>query len=356
MSTSPMTSKERVRAAFAHKPVDRVPMMVLLGETWLIEREGLSFQDLREMSDLGTELIVTTYEKMGCDSVTTGLGCWIGLLEALGCPCEIDKKGAPIEVKPCFKDLSKFAEDVAALDRSKIRETLENSPLIQKMMEQTRLIKKAVGDTKYVCGQMVGPFSGASMMVDVKEFMILVGKKNPALVPLLEYVSDVCACLANMYVENGCDIIQTCDPCSSGDMISPRTYDQYVVPTLKQMLGQFKGHDNTMLHVCGKAGMRLPRVKELGIGGFSVDSPVDLKESMEVADGKVCMMGNFCPNSTLRLGKPEAVYAAAMANLEVAGLKGGYIMMPGCDMAATTPIENMQALVRASEDHAAKNA
>ena len=70
-----MTSKERVKAAFAHNPVDRVPMMILLGETWMIEREKISFKDLREMDDLGAELIVRTYDEMQSDSVTTGLGC-----------------------------------------------------------------------------------------------------------------------------------------------------------------------------------------------------------------------------------------------------------------------------------------
>ena len=167
-----MTSKERVKAAFAHNPVDRVPMMILLGETWMIEREKISFKDLREMDDLGAELIVRTYDEMQSDSVTTGLGCWIGLLEALGCPTEISKSGAPIEVKPCIHDV---AADISSLDRSKIRERLENSELIQKMMRQSREIKKLVGDRKSVAGQMVGPFSGASMMVGVKEFMILLG-------------------------------------------------------------------------------------------------------------------------------------------------------------------------------------
>jgi len=217
-------------------------------------------------------------------------------------------------------------------------------------------MKKIVGDDKYVCGQMVAPFSGASMMVDVKDFMIYVGKKNKNLVPLLEYMADCCATLANMYIENGADMVQIPDPCSSGDMISPKTYDQYVVPYLKAMKDQFKGHDNTLLHVCGKAGMRLPRVKELGFGGYSVDSPVDLKDAMEVAEGKVAMFGNLCPNEILRMGTPEQVYEKAYANCEIAGLKGGYVLMPGCDLAATTPLENIQSMVRASKDYAAKNA
>ena len=118
-----MTSKERMLAALSRQPVDRTPMMILLGETWLIERNNMSFKELRELPDLGTDLIVNTYGEMDCDTVTTGLGCWIGVLEAVGCPCETGKKGAPIEVKPCLR-LDHLGEDVAKLDRGKIPDIL----------------------------------------------------------------------------------------------------------------------------------------------------------------------------------------------------------------------------------------
>ena len=156
-----MTSKQRVQAAFAHQPVDRIPVMILLGESWLIDREKLSFKQMRELGDLGVDLIVSIYEEIHSDSVTSGLGCWTGVLEALGCPIKNTDVGAPIETKPCITDLEKY---VAALDHTKIRACLEESEIIQKIMEQTRRLKKAVGESKYVCGQMQGPFSGASMM------------------------------------------------------------------------------------------------------------------------------------------------------------------------------------------------
>ena len=171
--------------------------------------------------------------------------------------------------------------------------------------------------------------------------MILLGKKSPYIKPLLEYATDCCAEIANMYCENGCDLIQTCDPCSSGDMISPKMYEQHVVPTLEGLTSQLKNCETFLLHICGKAGMRLPHVKALGIDGFSVDSPVDLKESLEAAGKELTMVGNFNPNELLCMGTSEAVYAAA------------YVMMPGCDLAARTPLENILAMVRASSDYAA---
>lgn len=348
-----MNSKERLIAALKFKAVDRVPMMILLGETWLIEREGMSFREFIDLPDLGVDLIVNTYGDIGCDSVTCGLGCWIGCLEAAGCPIETEKKGAAIEVKPCIIEPEK---DVPQLNISDIPSMLDRSPLINKMMRQTQAMKKMVGEEKMVAGQLVGPFSAANMMVGVKEFMVLLGKRSPYVAPILEFTTAFCIELTKRYKENGADIIQVCDPCSSGDLISPVMYAKQVVPTLEKLYGAMQDYKTTMIHICGKAGMRLPEIMKIGINGFSVDSPVDIKTSMEQADGKVCMMGNFDPNGLLRLGSKKDVYEAAMANLKVAGMKGGYVLMPGCDLAAETPPENLKALVEASINFAAANA
>lgn len=346
-----MNSLERLTAALTFKPVDRVPFMILLGETWLIERDGLSFKDLRDMSDLGVDLICSTYANLGCDSVTSGLGCWIGCLEALGCPCKYDEIGAAIEVKPMIIDPE---VDVPKLKIEDIAKKLDESPLIDKMMRQTKVMDQAVGKDKMVCGQLVGPFSAANMMVGVKEFMTLLGKRSPYVKPLLEYTTEFCIEMSRRYRKNGAALMQIADPCSSGDLISPRMYKDLVVPTLEKFYGVMqKDYGITMLHVCGKAGMRLPEVMKLGINGFSVDSPVNIPDAIKEADGKVCMMGNFDPNGLLRLGKPKECYEAALTNLEAAGLGGGYVLMPGCDLAATTPAENLQALVEASKNFAA---
>lgn len=347
-----MTSKERLIAAMKFQPVDRTPFMILLGETWLIERDGLSFKDLRDMADLGVDLICGAYDDLGCDSVTSGLGCWIGCLEAIGCPCKIDEVGAAIEVKPVVIDPE---TDVAKLKIADISKKLDDSELIEKMMRQTREMKKAVGAEKMVCGQLVGPFSAANMMVGVKEFMTLLGKRSPYVAPLLEYATEFCRQIAHRYRENGADLMQVADPCSSGDLISPRMYKELVVPTLEKLYGDMqKDYGLTMLHVCGKAGMREPEILKIGINAFSVDSPVNIPEAMKEGDGKLCMMGNFDPNGLLRLGTAKECYDAAMTILVEAPTRTGYIMMPGCDLAATTPADNLRALVRAATDFAAR--
>lgn len=347
-----MTSKERLLNALKFRHVDRVPMMILLGETWLIARKNMSFKEFFDLPDLGVELIVSTYDDLGSDSVTSGLGCWIGCLEACGCPIEAERKAAAIEVKPCILEPDK---DVPRLKISDIPHMLDSSALIQKMMKQTAAMKKAVGNAKMVAGQIVGPFSAANMMVGVKEFMVLLGKRSPFVEPILEFASAFCSAIVQRYYENGADIIQVCDPCSSGDLISPAMYAARVVPALKILYGAMKDYEATMIHICGKAGMRLPEIMKLGINGFSVDSPVDMKSAIDEADGKVCMMGNFDPNGLLRLGTVQDVYEAAMLNIKITGTNGGYVLMPGCDLAAGTPPENIKAMVQASKDFSRVN-
>lgn len=83
-----------------------------------------------------------------------------------------------------------------------------------------------------------------------------------------------------------------------------------------------------------------------------MDASVNIPDAMKEADGQLCMMGNFDPNGLLKLGTPKEVYDAAIINLKAAGLNGGYVLMPGCDLAAGTPNENIKTLVRASLDFA----
>lgn len=346
-----MTSKERVKAAFEHRPVDRAPMMILLGCTWVTNRLGISFDDLYAMDDLGVAQIVQAFDEMGSDSVTAGLGYWMGCLNAIGCPIErTGQPGTSIEVKRCIHDIEK---DISALDISQIRAKLENSEIIQKLMRQARDVKRIVGDKKYVAGGLIGPFSAACMMADTRDFMVMVGKKSPYVQPLMDYVTAFCTEMANMFCENGCDMIMLCDPCSSGDLISPKNYQDWVVPSLAKMTAGLKNCDIFMLHICGKAGMRIPQVKAIGIKGYSVDSPVDLKEALDIAGQELTMLGNLNPNEALLLGSSDDVYAAAYANAEIAGLNGGFVMMPGCDIGPKTPLENIVAMTRAASDYAA---
>ena len=82
-----------------------------------------------------------------------------------------------------------------------------------------------------------------------------------------------------------------------------------------------------------------------------MDSVVDMKEAMDIIGETVAVIGNINPANSMLLGTPEKVYNESMENMKKIGDIGRYILMPGCDTPAKSPMENILALTKAAEDY-----
>ena len=263
-----MTSPERVVAAFAHEAVDRVPMIILDGGAWVCEHAGVSYDQMYATGDLGAQIVVDAYDLLGSDTITCGLGSWMGWLHGVGCPVNMSKIGKPMEVEPCLADI---VAEVPTLDPSTARASLEADEHVARMLEQTRNIKSIVGDRKLLITTLCAPFTAAGTMAGVSGYM-KIARKTPEIVdPLVDYAVAACAAIADLMCENGCDIIAFCDPSASGDMISPKLFERLSAPALKKLRGAVTSAKIFFLHICGNTIMRIPTVNTLGVDGFSID-------------------------------------------------------------------------------------
>lgn len=348
-----MTPKERINAAFAGEPIDHIPVTPFLeGGVWLMARENMSFNDLYKMDDLGVNMIVDAFLSMKSDLVMCGLGCWLGWLEAIGCPIDMNRIGSPIEMSPCFIDVAK---NPPLLDKSSIRAQLENSELVQKMMQQTREIKKSVAQTHHVVFPIVAPFSAVSIMVGMNELMLLLAEAPEVVPDLCDYAVECCSEMANMACENGADIVLLSDPVASANLISLAMYEKFAAPYLDKVLEKIDKCDDVLLHICGKALDRIPSIKQMKkIKGFSIDSVIDLKQALDAAGQDLIIIGNVDPIGIMLQGTAEDVYRETYKCAEIAGMDGRLFLMPGCDLAAGTKEENILAMTKASLDYAAK--
>jgi uroporphyrinogen decarboxylase len=67
---------------------------------------------------------------------------------------------------------------------------------------------------------------------------------------------------------------------------------------------------------------------------------------IQVLGGKLAFAGNMNPVAIMQKESPEGVAVAcreAIASAE--GSKGGYLLMPGCDIPPSVPFENVKAMV-----------
>ena len=348
-----MTSKERVFATMNFEPVDRPAVFPLEGSAWICKKHGLSYDDMFKLPDYGAQLLVDGFKEMKSDAIFVGGSVWMGWAHAFGSEINASGVGAPIDVKPAFADP---ASQIPELTDDEVREKLLGSYYVQCMLNQIKATKELVGDEIPLMSGHDGPFTACGVLIGMQEFMLALGKREPWVPKLIDFAVQCLAIYADLLVEAGTDILNCCDPVSSGDMISMMMFKKNVVPALAKYKEK-KVHKDTpvLVHICGNAGARVEQIRDFGAKFFSVDSMVDLEEMVAKCDHKMVMVGNINPAEIMLQGTPEDVYNNAIRILEIGKANGGgTIPCTGCELPADSPTENIQAMAKAAEDFAAR--
>ena len=178
--------------------------------------------------------------------------------------------------------------------------------------------------------------------------MSLLFDEDTDLHPLLELAVNVCCAFYEIFLEAGADTVFIGDPSSSGDLVSPAVFRDFSLPYLRKVTAFVNKRCNfSLLHICGSTKMRLEPLQESGISAFSVDA-VDIVEAMRLSAGKYAVFGNVSPLSVLYEMNADGVEQECARIARQGGLAGGFCLMPGCDIAPGTPLENIRAMIRAA--------
>ncbi|MBC5647310.1 uroporphyrinogen decarboxylase family protein [Christensenella tenuis] len=340
-----MTGKDIVTRAVHFQDVPRTPVAFIDGGAWLVYQKGISYEDIFDMEDYGAGLIREYYELFDSDIVWTAPACYNLAIRALGGKVDFSIKGSCPEV---LEPLLKSPEDIKKYDEKKIAEFLLADPGIQAMLEQTRLVAKEFGAEKCIAINYIGPFTLASQLIGITDFMMGLYDEETDIWPLLNFATRVCYEFFHIFLEAGADTVFIGDPSSSGDLISPDMFEQYALPCIKSLTTLLEGEAQIkMLHICGSTQARIKPLRGSGIDGFSLDS-IDLKTAMQLADGNFAIFGNMGTVSVMNEKSPDEIYTICLELARAGGLQGGYVMMPGCDLPPITPIENIKAMIRAA--------
>jgi len=142
-----------------------------------------------------------------------------------------------------------------------------------------------------------------------------------------------------------------------GPLISPEFYREMIKPFHKRLCDWI--HSNTSWkifnHCCG--GIR-PLLDDIIDAGFEIISPVQTSaEGMEpqglkddFGDRITFWGGGVDTQKTLPFSTPEEVYDEASERIRIFNEGGGYVFNAVHNIQAGTPVENIQAMIRAVED------
>jgi uroporphyrinogen decarboxylase len=224
---------------------------------------------------------------------------------------------------------------------------------MQTVLTAARKVMAAAGDGFYVQANIdTGPFSLAAVLRGTENFLLdLATADEKELAALLEFCTDVVIAYGRAMIATGVHGIQFGDATAS--LISPADFAKFVLPWQRRALQALSGTNcDLWVHICGKTDHILPLMRDLPFQGFEVDAKVQMSTARRALGPAIALKGNL--DTTFLLQRtPDEVQSACRRILDDGRIRTGAILSPGCGVPRMTPLENLRAMVRASEEHSA---
>ena len=112
---------------------------------------------------------------------------------------------------------------------------------------------------------------------------------------------------------------------------------------------------STIYHICGNTMHLIDGMVAAEVDGLSLDSPetgVDLNQVMKMVPSDVAIIGNVNPTAVLLQGTPQTVKTEVVKLLQDMRSYPNFILSTGCDLPQETPLENIEAFMRAGREGA----
>ncbi|MDR1932193.1 MAG: uroporphyrinogen decarboxylase family protein [Spirochaetales bacterium] len=340
-----MTSKQVIQNTVELKPAERQAVTVFSGGAWALNSNGLSLEKaLAARPEDVAEILFRSYTQVGSDMTWAMSGYNNIVIGAIGGKIKFRAKGTPDVIETLIRKVS----DTEAINLDRLRD----DPAVRFLLEVTRHLVKKTAGRYHVALTRWGPFTLAGLLYGAENLMRDIYRDPESVRRLLDFTSDLYLRYVEGYIENGVDFALIAEPTSSGDMMSRRHFEEFVMPSFKKVFSALrKKNVVTALHICGNIENRLDLLTDIGAQFISVDYKVSLKKARAAFNGKVAFGGNMNPVGVIRNESPEGVARACGQCLADAGDGGGFILMPGCDIPPSTPAANLQAMTEAGRSY-----
>jgi len=348
-----MTNRERVEALLRHEKPDRVPIWPFaLGFTAVYT--GISISD--GYSQPGPSLIAQRKTCRDFDWISTPFiaSAIMGAWEFGG---EIKWPSGEFAQAPSVtRHVVETTEEVMKLGMPDVK----NSGFIPRIVEFGKLALDGREDNEpfRLLLQMEGTFNTAANIPGAAKLTKWLIKKPEAAHRVLRLATDYLVELARYYKDTfGTEGVALFggDPSSSNQVISPKHFETFALPYLKETHEKVlaMGFKTLLMHICGEQNLNLPYWAQMPMGDpglVSFGHEVNLEEGARYFPNDI-IVGNLEP-AIIQTGTPDEVYAASRKVVEKGkNLATGFIFAPGCELPPRAPAENLKAMTQAVFDH-----
>ncbi|MDA8089082.1 MAG: hypothetical protein M0Z61_02485 [Nitrospiraceae bacterium] len=339
-----MTPRETILKAFEGGKADRVPATLFGAGMWSIRNYGTTFKELSEDAVRMSDMLVTMSDKLLCDIVYAGSGYNNCHAAALGGSIKFREIGAP----DLEASLIATEEDLLKLDISRI----DNDRMIETTRKAAKLANAKIGNNYVMTLTAWGPFTLGARLVGEETMMKATFKKPAFVEKVVDFATSLLMRVFEPLLDDGTlEVVTLSDPTASGDLISKKQFERFALPYLKKFTdwARAKGA-HTLLHICGNTTDRLDLFPATGASCISLDHKTDIIKARELLHGKMCFGGNVDPVKIMLNGSVQDVESSCREIIRNAGVDGGFVLMPGCDIPPTVPYENIQKFIQVARE------
>lgn len=226
-------------------------------------------------------------------------------------------------------------------------------PGIQVWLEAVRLLSKYCREEIYLRGNCdQAPFSLAASMRGSADWMMDI--TDPANEQdahyLLEYCTEAVTQFIRLMAYTGAHMVSNGDSPAGPSVISPALYRRFALPYERRIVQTAHALDRPyMLHICGKTEPILDAMVSTGADALEVDYKTDMRRARDILAGRATFVGNLDPSEVIALGSVRQVEEKTRELLGVFAGTPRFILNAGCAIPATTPPENIKAMIRVAK-------
>lgn len=330
-----MTSLERVRAAVAGAPVDRLPVQPML-MTFAGRYAGIPFGDYCRRGEQMAAAQLRVWRELGTDILLT---CSDPAREVVDLCGEGSVRWYP-DQPPAIDEGNAALKDKGRLARLRPPDVTRGR--MGDRIEAIRILRRQAGPGACIIGWVEGALALSAELRGINAIMTDFYDDPGFVAELMEFCTAVSIAYARAQVEAGADSIAMSDAAAS--MIGPAFYTDFLWPRQVRILTAIRqAGAMARVHMCGCTDALAGRMRQLPADVYEIDFLSDLAHARATLGPERAICGNIDTIRTMLNGSAADVTAAAGRCLRVCG--GRHIVSPGCEVAPLTPPENVRALV-----------
>lgn len=335
-----MDSFERIYAALRGRPVDRPPVFPQIGDHAGIINK-LSYNVMYQNAEKAADAHLKALDLYGYDITTIQVEPSWPVAEACGA-----RVTYPLDKNPWItKHPIESETDLEKLEAPDFMET-ESSRV---MLKGTNILAKEANVP--VAAFMTGPIT---FSLQLMPYVLLIKKMilNPEFFhELVKYSVMVIKEYIKILKEAGATVFVICE--HDFQIVKPAQIKEFSLYYLPDIFNIF---DYNILHMCGKVSPHLNEIahdlKQIqNLNTINIGPFVDISKTQSLLDHKIGVAGNIDHIRLLPSGSPNDVEDAVKKAIKTSGGDPSYMVAPGCEITADTPIENVKALVNTAKTY-----